>query len=297
MDAFPAFFPLAGRTVVIAGAGEAADAKARLFEGSPARLVRLEGEAAFLSGSYRDASLVFVASADPKFADAAVRAARAAGAPVNVVDRPDACDFTTPAIIDRGEVVCAIGTGGAAPMVATLLRQDLEARLPPGLGRIARLLRELQAQIRARFPVLHERRAFIRSQLAGVAARTALDGDMEAARERLLAELVTFAPSQGRVWYVRAAGPVELLTLRAVQVLASADVVCIDAGCDGGVLDLARRDAVRLTGQEVSCERIIELARQGLIVVRLVPAHADPDELAALAQAGIAHEQAPAAAA
>ena len=169
MDAFPAFFPLAGRTIVIAGAGEAADAKARLFQGSPARLVRLEGEAAFESASYKGAALVFVASAQAQFVEAAVQAARAAGAPVNVVDRPDACDFTTPAIIDRGEVVCAIGTGGAAPMVATLLRQDLETRLPAGLGRIAKLLRELQGPIRARLPVLHERRAFIRSQQQVVA--------------------------------------------------------------------------------------------------------------------------------
>lgn len=295
MDAFPAFFPLAGRTIVIAGAGEAADAKARLFQGSPARLVRLEGEAAFESASYKGAALVFVASAQAQFVEAAVQAARAAGAPVNVVDRPDACDFTTPAIIDRGEVVCAIGTGGAAPMVATLLRQDLETRLPAGLGRIAKLLRELQGPIRARLPVLHERRAFIRSQLSGEAARTALDGDMETARQRLLEELQSFVPSAGRVFYVGAGGPLELLTLRAVQLLASADVICIDDGCDRGVLELGRRDAVRVTGKDVTADGVIALARQGLIVVRLVPARADAQELSALAQAGIAHEQAPVA--
>ena len=59
MDAFPAFFPLSGKTVVIAGAGEAAEAKVRLFEGSPAILRRLEGEAALKPDSYAGAALAF----------------------------------------------------------------------------------------------------------------------------------------------------------------------------------------------------------------------------------------------
>src|SRR5688572_27240740 len=125
MDAFPAFFPLAGRTVVIAGEGEGAEAKARLFEGSPATVRRLSGPDATDPLSYQGAALAFVASADDAFAEAAAAAARKAHVPVNVVDRPKLCDFTTPAVIDRGEVVAAIGTGGASPMLATLLRHDI----------------------------------------------------------------------------------------------------------------------------------------------------------------------------
>ena len=88
MDAFPAFFPLSGKTVAIAGAGEAAEAKARLFAGSPATLRRLEGEAALSPASYEGAVLAFFASADDGFAAAAAAAAREAHVPVNVVDRP-----------------------------------------------------------------------------------------------------------------------------------------------------------------------------------------------------------------
>ena len=142
MDAFPAFFPLSGKTVVIAGAGEAAEAKVRLFEGSPATLQRLEGEAALDPTDYAGAALAFIASPDDAFAEAAAGAARAAHVPVNVVDRPALCDFTTPAVIDRGEVVAAIGTGGASPMLATLLRHDIEARVPEGAGRVAALFAE-----------------------------------------------------------------------------------------------------------------------------------------------------------
>ncbi|MET0273470.1 MAG: NAD(P)-dependent oxidoreductase, partial [Phenylobacterium sp.] len=112
MDAFPAFFPLAGRIVVIAGTGEGAEAKARLFEGSPATVVRIDGPAATTPGAYAGAILAFVASEDEVFARAAADAARAAQVPRNVVDPPKLCDITTPAVIDPGSVVAAIGTRG-----------------------------------------------------------------------------------------------------------------------------------------------------------------------------------------
>ncbi|MDB5447844.1 MAG: ysG, partial [Phenylobacterium sp.] len=152
MDAFPAFFPLAGRTVVIAGSGEAAEAKARLFAGSPAELRRIEGPAMVQAQSYAGAALAFVATEDDALAREAAAAARAAHVPVNVVDRPSLCDFTTPAVIDRGEVVAAIGTGGASPMLATLLRHDIEARVPEGAGRVAALFRQTQVEVRRALP-------------------------------------------------------------------------------------------------------------------------------------------------
>ena len=67
MDSFPAYFPLTGRKVVIAGSGDAADAKARLFEGSPATIIRLDGHEAYLPGSYTGAILAFIASQDEVF--------------------------------------------------------------------------------------------------------------------------------------------------------------------------------------------------------------------------------------
>ena len=88
MDSFPAYFPLAGRRVVIAGSGEAADNKARLFDSSPATLVRVDGHAAFLPGTYAGAVLAFVAGEDEVFLQAAASAARAARVLVNVVDKP-----------------------------------------------------------------------------------------------------------------------------------------------------------------------------------------------------------------
>ncbi|HEY1425939.1 MAG TPA: bifunctional precorrin-2 dehydrogenase/sirohydrochlorin ferrochelatase, partial [Caulobacteraceae bacterium] len=189
MEAFPAFFPLSGARVVIAGEGEGAEAKARLLAGSPARIDRVRGAAALRAETYASAALVFVASPDAGFCREAAQAARTAGAPVNVVDHPELCDFHTPAIIDRGQVVAAIGTGGAAPIVSALLRAELEAKIPPGLGQLATLFGALRPQIVGAFPDLAQRRAFLRALLSGPAAEAADAGDLAGAEQLIRAEL------------------------------------------------------------------------------------------------------------
>ena len=269
MDAFPAFFPLAGRRVVIAGAGEAAEAKARLFDGSPAVVVRLGAAEALTSEAYAGAALAFLADSDESFLIGAVAAARAAGTPVNVVDHPALCDFITPAVVDRGEVVAAVGTTGAAPMLAALLRNELEAAIPPGAGRVAALFRRLRDEIREALPDLDRRRAFMRQALA---------------------ENAQSAPA-GRVCVIDGAGPADLLSLRASRALSLAEVLIADAGCAPEVLGLARRDARRQEPETTSAADIVALARAGTQVVRLVAATPDPAMLAALAEAGIVVER------
>jgi precorrin-2 dehydrogenase/sirohydrochlorin ferrochelatase len=291
MHAFPAFFPLAGKTVVIVGAGEAAEAKIRLFAGSPATIRRLDGEAALHPKAYEGAALAFIATGDDAFAEAAAGAARAAHVPVNVVDRPALCDFTTPAVIDRGEVVAAIGTGGSSPMLATLLRQDIETRVPEGAGRVAALFASLQDEVRKALPEPHRRRAFLRSALTGPAAEAAMGGDQAQAVRLLREALEHDAPGVGAVLFVDARGPADRLTLRAARALASADVLVCDEAAHPDVLALARRDAER-TGPQ-SPARLAELAGQGLRVARLITGTAWRTELAALAEAGVETEVLP----
>jgi len=286
MDVFPAFIPLRGRRIVVAGTGEAAEAKARLFAGSPAEVVRLDAAAA-VPESYAGASLVFIVEADAERAQAAAAAARQAGALVNVVDRPELCDFTTPSVIDRGEVVAAVGTGGASPMLAALLRGDIEQRLPAGTGRVAALLAQLQDEVRAALPVLHERRAFLRAALEGPAAQAALVGDMEAARRMLREALAAGVPAQGGVWFVVLAGPADLLSLRAARALAAADILVADLQTDPAVLALARRDAERLAPDVCDLARLIGLARAGLRAVVAAAAPVASADLAALTGAGV----------
>lgn len=296
MDAFPAFFPLSGRTVVVAGSGEPAQAKLRLLAGSPARIVHLQGADAADPAAYAGAALAFVASADEAFAQAAAAAARAAHVPVNVVDRPQLCDFTTPAVIDRGEVVAAIGTGGASPMLATMLRADIEQRVPEGAGRVAALFRQMQDEVRAALPQLHERRAFLREALAGPAASAAMAGDMEGAARLLREALAGGFAAQGRLRIVVASGPVDLLTLRAVRALAAADLLVAEPGADPAITSLARRDAERLAPAEASPERLAALTAAGQVVVWVMTAPPGGEHLAALSGAGVAVEILPTAA-
>lgn len=284
MNAFPAFFPLTGRTVAIAGDGDAAEAKARLFEGSPARLLRLSGAVALDPAAYAGAALAFVAGGDDAFQRGACAAARAAGTPVNVVDRPELCDFTTPAVIDRGEVVAAIGSGGAAPLLVSMLRTDIEASVPEGAGRVAALLRTLQDEVRAALPDLAARRGFLRAALAGPAAAAAMAGDMDTAQRLLRETLAAYGGGRprGRVSILDHVGPIDLISLRAARRLAQADVLALGDGGLGEIAALARRDARRLT---LAGADLVDLAGQGLQVV--VAAALDAASVAALRAAGV----------
>jgi precorrin-2 dehydrogenase/sirohydrochlorin ferrochelatase len=287
VDAFPAFFPLAGRTVVIAGEGEAAEAKLRLFQGSPAELRRITGAEMVRPESYAGAALAFVATRDEGLAREAAAAARAAHVPVNVVDRAELCDFTTPAVIDRGEVVAAIGTGGASPMLATLLRHDIEARVPEGAGRVAALLRRLQDEVREALPDLGRRRAFLRSLLAGPAAEAAALGEIDRAVALARQALAEDQPLAGAVQYVDARGPAEMLTLKAARALAAADILVADAGVHPDILALARRDAERKALEDPEALKALTAH------VRLITGSAWRREMAALDAAGVLTEVLP----
>ncbi len=295
MNSFPAYFPLDGRKVVIAGVGEAAEAKARLFDGSPATLIRLEGHEAYLPGSYTGATLAFVASQDEVFVQAAARAARAARVLVNVVDRPELCDFNTPAVIDRGEVVAAVGTGGAAPVLATMLRNDIEMQVPEGTGRVAALLQKFQTEVRGALPALHERRAFLRDAVMGEAAEAARAGDMDKAGQLFREALAKGSARKGVVRFVAGKGPADLLTLRAVRALGAADALVLDVDADPEVVKMARRDVERLDPTAASPEQLVQMAREGRQIVLLITHAVDPTLVHALTQAAVTVEVLPSA--
>ena len=257
MDAFPAFFPLKGARVVIAGEGDPAAARTRLFEGSPAEVIRLEGEAAFDPAGYAGAHLIFIASFDEDVCRRAATAARDAGAPINVFDRPALSDFSTPAIVDRGTVIAAVATGGAAPLLAQVLRAELEARVPAEAGETARLLGERREAIKRAFPDLSDRRAFLRRLLAGPQPDAAA----------LDAAIAAGARAVGRIVLIELPASDDLLSLRAVRALAAADVVVAAGPARETAARLARREAERL--EAAAPDRLSELARTGKIVVVL----------------------------
>jgi precorrin-2 dehydrogenase/sirohydrochlorin ferrochelatase len=292
MHAFPAYFPLTGRKVVIVGSGEAAKAKARLLESSPAEVVLIgEDERAADPETYAGAVLAFVCVVDEGLAERAADAARAAHAPVNVADRPHLSDFFTPAVIDRDEVVAAVGTGGTAPMLASLLRSDIEARVPQGAGRMAALLGRMQQEVRAAFPDLARRRSFLRAALSGPAAHAAMAGQTTRAEALLREALTAHAPPAGAVRFVDGRGPAEQLSLAVARVLADADVVVADPDTDHAVVVLARRDARRLDPAVATPAVLADLVEQGLQVVRVTGVRDPGAEMAALTEAGVQAER------
>ncbi|HEV7159476.1 MAG TPA: NAD(P)-dependent oxidoreductase [Caulobacteraceae bacterium] len=276
MDAFPAFFPLKGQRLAIAGDGEAAAARARLFAGSPAEVVRIAAAEAVKASAWLGARLAFVAIGDAALAERAAGAARAAGALVNVFDRPALSDFHTPAIIDRGQVVAAIGTSGAAPLLAQLLRAEVEARVPEGTGAIASVLGDKRAQITAAFPDLVQRRAFMRAVLAGP------EEDIAARLEAMIAAGFT---AHGKVWLIEAPSAHDLISLRAQRALNFADMVVGPASMDGLITRHARRDAER--GVEADASAVAVKVESGALVAVIA---APPSLAQALAALGITAE-------
>jgi uroporphyrin-III C-methyltransferase/precorrin-2 dehydrogenase/sirohydrochlorin ferrochelatase len=307
----PLFFDLAGRRVVVVGSGAMADRRAELARSAGAAVFQLESaSAADLAG----AAAVFVATGDLDADSDARRAAKQAGVPVNVADRPALSDFILPAIIDRGDVVVAVSTGGASPTLATVLRARIEALLPERIGALAGLAQAFRGQAKALISDPSRRRAFWRRLVEGPAARMMLAGQEAAARRAALGELDDARDDarQGAqrvrqsigIAHIVGAGPgdPDLLTLRAAQLLQEADAILHDDLVPPAILNRARREAElvpvgKRKGKASWAQREIEAemirrVRAGQTVLRLKGG--DPfvfgrgaEEVAALRAAGL----------
>jgi len=300
MRHFPIFLDLRGRRVVLAGGGDAALAKLRLilkseaqvtvFATNPApEIITWDGERklrlvkrAFAPGDALCASLAYAANEDDAEDTRVAALARADGALVNVVDNLEASAFITPAIVDRDPVTVAIGTEGAAPVLARAIKADIEAALPPTLGLLARIGQGFRKAAEV-LPKGRKRRDFW-SEYYFDAGPEALAKKGKTGAELALSDLliqhIDAAPTQGRVDLVGAGpGDPELLTLKARKLLDKADVVIHDRLVSSEILELIRREArvidVGKKGfgaaakQEDICALMIEHAASGAHVVRL----------------------------
>ncbi|MGC1180214.1 MAG: siroheme synthase CysG [Methyloceanibacter sp.] len=324
MRAFPIFVSFDRKPPLVVGGGELAGVKARLLlKRAPsvdiaadqivpelAELVA-EGRVAIMPprpalDQLRGRPLVIAATGDDEEDSRVSAIARALGVPVNVPDRPALCSFAMPAIVDRGDVTVAIGTSGAAPVLAQRLRAWLERQLPPRLGSLARLAGEFRDSVAEKLSAGPSRRKFWEGVFDGAASEAALAGDEGEAR-RLMGEAIEEAAQAqtgpGRVLLVGAGpGDPELLTLKAVRALKAADVILYDRLVGTGVLDHARREAQLIpvgkskgeqsTAQDEIHQLMVDHALAGRTVVRLKGG--DPlvfgragEEITALREAGI----------
>jgi uroporphyrin-III C-methyltransferase/precorrin-2 dehydrogenase/sirohydrochlorin ferrochelatase len=233
IDSLPLFHRIAGQPVIVLGEGEAAAAKRRLVERAGGVAVGEDDPVA---------RLAFVALAAPEEASARLRAR---GVLVNVVDRPDLCDFTTPSILDRSPVLLAIGTGGASAGLAKALRLRLEALLPQSLGRLAQVLGAGREKLRQRWPDAGNRRRVLDMALREGGALDPLRPGSADLLDDWLAGAIDRPPTGVVEIRLRSADP-EDLTLREARLLGSVDVLAHEPGVPAAVLDRARADAVRV---------------------------------------------------
>ena len=327
LNAFPIFMRVAGEAVVIVGNGDEALAKARLLSQSSARLriVAADAEpalrewiaasgaehvaAAYESIHLDGAALAFAATGDEALDGRISGDARKAGIPVNAVDRPELCDFFTPALVNRAPLVVAIGTEGAGPVLAQIVRSRIDRLLSPSLGPLAALANSFREAAERVLPKGSPRRRFWREFFTGAPSLAMEAGDAAAARRAATELLSRATTAKGHVSLVGAGpGAEDLLTLRAQRRLMEADVILYDALVPEAVVAMGRRDAERIpVGKRKGCHSksqkeinalLVALAREGKRVVRLKSG--DPlvfgragEEMAALREAGISYEVVP----
>ncbi|WP_176597561.1 MULTISPECIES: siroheme synthase [Sphingobium] len=231
MDSLPVFLRLQGRAVILTGEGEAAEAKRRLLERAGAHIV----------GEADEAALAIVSDGD----EATVARLQARGILVNATDRPDLCDFTLPAIVDRAPVLIAVGTGGASAGLAKALRQRIEALLPARLGALATALHDARGAIRTRWPDAAARRRAIDAGLAAGGPIDPLSDKATAAVPDWLAHGADVSADRLETISLLSADPDDL-TLRAARLLGEADRVYHAPDVPAAILDRARADAVRI---------------------------------------------------
>jgi len=300
MDFLPIFMTVRGRRCLLVGGGEVAGRKARLLLEAGAcvevvapelgatlgRLVR-KGRVAYRPGVFEEgllagATLVFAATDSDETNRRVYQAASSRGIPVNVVDAPELSTFIMPSIVDRSPVVIAVSTGGAAPVLARLLRARLETVIPAAYGRLAALAAQYRARVKARIPA-RLRRRFWESVFDGPIAEQVYAGQEHAARaalERMLEAAPDSIAAAGAVYLVGAGpGDPDLLTFRALRLMQQADVVVYDRLVSPEVLRLVRREAELIYAgkerakhtlpQEDINRLLVRLAREGKRVVRL----------------------------
>ena len=329
---YPIFLELAGRRIVVIGAGAVRERKVEglLAAGATDVLVVATRPAAHLdelsavggvtvlrrrwrTADLEGAFLCVAADDDAAERDAIAREARFRNVLVNVMDDVANCDWSAPAIVRRGELVLAIATGGASPALARRLRERLTAEFGEEWAEIVRILGDVREATMPLLPELGVRAQRWREALdVDEAVAMVRAGRGDELRERLRERLLFGAPSEpsaGRVLLV-GAGPGDpgLITVRGSDALRVADVVVYDRLAPPALLELAPPHAERIyAGKEpgrraMSQQEIdtllIERARRGRIVVRLKGG--DPfvfgrggEEALACARAGVTCEVVP----
>ena len=324
MNLLPVFLKLDGRPGLIVGAGTVAFEKIRSLLKTGLRLrvvaptarpeiqqLAMDGRIEWIQRSFETADLdgnflVIAATNSPEVNAAVYRGAVERGILSNSVDDPPHCDFYFGSVVSRGKLQIAISTAGESPAFAQRLRREINAQLPVDLGPWLDDLGRLRRQILATHPPGEARKLLLHR----LAHREICDSATCSSRQ------MAFAPredkdakSKGMVYLVGAGpGDPELLTIKALRLIQSADLILHDDLVPQAILELAqpaaevinvgKRCGVKNITQEQINALMVENARANLTVVRLKGG--DPlifgraaEEIAALTEASVPFEVVP----
>ena len=301
MDFLPVSMNIRDRDCLVVGGGSVAARKAAILHSAGARIhivaAKLCDEVRALidKGQYQhtdrnfaeedllDKVLVIAATNDKATNQEVSKLAKSRFLPVNVVDNPSLCSFIMPSIIDRSPLQVAISTGGASPVLARMLRTQLESNIPNSYGKLAALVEGYRDQVKAAFGSIEQRRSFWEDILEGPVAELVFAGKEAEAHQRLqqaIDEAKVKPDYQGEVYLVGAGpGDPDLLTFRALRLMQKADVVVYDRLVSDAIMELVRRDSEKFyvgkerdkhaVEQEDINQCLVRLAREGKRVLRL----------------------------
>jgi uroporphyrin-III C-methyltransferase/precorrin-2 dehydrogenase/sirohydrochlorin ferrochelatase len=336
MRFLPVFLDLQAGPILLIGAGELVRAKLRLLLAAGARIrwYATDGNRDTAGLDPEGVARIEHAEGDPLDADlsgvvailcagagevgpAMSARAKVVGLPVNVMDDLEHSTFIFPAIVDRGDVVVAIGTGGSAPVLARRIREKIEQVLPARIGDLSSFIGRWRKPMSGRLPEMSLRRKFWERVVDGPIGALVLDGRVDDAEHALknIVDPVGFAgaPTSGAVAghvTLVGAGPgdPDLLTIKALRALQDADVVFYDELVSPEILDRIRRDAARVPvgrrvgkpgiGQDAVNKLLIDSAQAGQRAVRLKGGDCfifgrGGEEIEALRDAGVAYSIVP----
>jgi len=300
MDYFPLFLKLTDRPCLVIGAGSIAARKIDLLSRAGAAITVIANDIAPVVANMQNSHhlsikqktfettdvtgfhLVVSATDNSTTNELVAKSATDSNILVNVVDNPALCSFIFPAIIDRSPVIAAVSSGGAAPVLARLLRAKIESLIPAEFGHLAHLAAKFRSQVKKQIKEPSQRRIFWENILQGKIAELVFSGKQQEAEkqlQQLIANSVDKA-SVGEVYLVGAGpGNPDLLTFRALRLMQQADVVVYDRLVSAEILDLTRRDSEKIyvgkqranhsLPQDSINELLLSLAKKGKRVVRL----------------------------
>ncbi|MEM7462195.1 MAG: siroheme synthase CysG [Pseudomonadota bacterium] len=297
----PVFLQLENRRVIIVGGSDAAAWKAELLCAAGAiveviapgleqtfhKLINratTSGNMTWTQGHwttqpFSGAALIVADAESCEEAAELVAAARNTGVPINVIDRPEYCDFQFGSIVNRSPLVIGISTNGAAPILGQAVRRRIETLLQPALADWTKIASNIRSSVMTALKPGAERRAFW-EQFSDRAFGETPKPDTIPSLKSEIGKIANATQSKGKVTLVGAGpGDAELMTLKAVRALQSADIILFDDLVSDEVLELARREARRMLvgkrGGRKSCRQedinamMAKLARAGKQVVRL----------------------------